>query len=198
MSITGAANEKPVIFLNSYQSTSKYWFYTEDTGFAINTASYRQNNYNIWGISKNFQGKEIALITSEKFDSADILIETTKGNLNVHTENAVSFETNTLFYMQRKMNVKSGQPVVLKGKFYGTDEEHLQKDKIFLQLVDNKKITTELQCIDIRLTGPDCTIFFAPPHLAKGKYIGKICIRTSIKNISSLNSNIISITSEDE
>ncbi len=47
----------PVVFLNSYQRPSKYWFYTGDTSFGLNTTRYRRNNYNFWPIEKEWQGK---------------------------------------------------------------------------------------------------------------------------------------------
>ena len=40
------ANGKPVVFTNSYQRASKYWFYSGDTSFSLNTYKYRRSNYN--------------------------------------------------------------------------------------------------------------------------------------------------------
>lgn len=40
----------PVVFINSYQDASKYWFYTGVPAFSLNTPSYRRNNYNFWPV----------------------------------------------------------------------------------------------------------------------------------------------------
>ncbi|GAO42248.1 ArnT family glycosyltransferase [Flavihumibacter petaseus] len=64
-----AANGKPVVFFDSYQRPSKYWFYTGDTAFGLNTTRYRRNNYNFWPIEKSFQGRDVFL--ADKFLAND-------------------------------------------------------------------------------------------------------------------------------
>jgi hypothetical protein len=53
------AGDRPVVFLDSYQKPSKYWFYSGDTAMALNAVYYRRNNYNFWPIEDSLQGKEI-------------------------------------------------------------------------------------------------------------------------------------------
>ena len=40
--------DNPVVFINTYQLASKYWFYSGDTSFSLNGNRYRRNNYNFW------------------------------------------------------------------------------------------------------------------------------------------------------
>jgi hypothetical protein len=42
MGIKEKAGGLPVVFTNSYQRASKYWFYTGDTSFSLNTFLYRR------------------------------------------------------------------------------------------------------------------------------------------------------------
>lgn len=51
------AKNTPVVFLDTYQKPSKYWFYSSDTAFALNAPTYRRNNYNFWPIEENYIGR---------------------------------------------------------------------------------------------------------------------------------------------
>lgn len=52
------AKDKPAVFLDTYQKPSKYWFYSGDSAFALNTTTYRRNNYNFWPIEENYIGRD--------------------------------------------------------------------------------------------------------------------------------------------
>ena len=52
----------PVVFINSYQKPSKYWFYTKQMAFALNTPDYRRNNYNYWPVEDSLVGKPAYVI----------------------------------------------------------------------------------------------------------------------------------------
>ncbi|MFM1794054.1 MAG: hypothetical protein RL642_439 [Bacteroidota bacterium] len=58
------ANGLPVVFTNSYQRASKYWFYTGDTSFSLNTYRYRRSNYNFWHLENRLQDKNVFLVGS--------------------------------------------------------------------------------------------------------------------------------------
>ena len=49
----------PVVFINSYQDASKYWFYTGQKSFSLNTPYHRRNNFNFWPIEDSMQGKRV-------------------------------------------------------------------------------------------------------------------------------------------
>lgn len=51
------AKDKPAVFLDTYQKPSKYWFYSGDSAFALNTTTYRRNNYNFWPLEENYIGR---------------------------------------------------------------------------------------------------------------------------------------------
>jgi hypothetical protein len=61
--IKDSAHGLPVVFLDSYQKPSQYWFWTGDTSFALNTIRYRRNNYNFWPVEKRLQGKRVYVVS---------------------------------------------------------------------------------------------------------------------------------------
>ncbi len=65
---TAAVKEKAegakVVFTDSYQRASKYWFYTGDTAFSLNTIRYRRNNYNIWPMEMKMLNKRVLVVGS--------------------------------------------------------------------------------------------------------------------------------------
>lgn len=57
--IHNRAGSLPVVFVNSYQMASKYWFYTNMPAFSLNSPYYRRNNYNLWPIEDSLIGKTV-------------------------------------------------------------------------------------------------------------------------------------------
>lgn len=53
-----------VIFTDSYQRASKYWFYSGDTSFSLNTFRYRRSNYNFWPIEAQLQNRKVMIVGS--------------------------------------------------------------------------------------------------------------------------------------
>jgi hypothetical protein len=59
------AGALPVVFINSYQQASKYWFYGHRPSFSLNTPYYRRNNFNFWPIEDSLLGKPVFLYISQ-------------------------------------------------------------------------------------------------------------------------------------
>jgi hypothetical protein len=47
----------PVVFSNSYQRASKYWFYSGQPTYSLNHYRERKNNYNLWPVEDSLLGK---------------------------------------------------------------------------------------------------------------------------------------------
>ncbi len=60
--VSSKANGIPVVFTNSYQSPSKYMFYSGNISMGLNTPRYRRNNYNFWPIEDSLIGKKVIVI----------------------------------------------------------------------------------------------------------------------------------------
>ncbi|MCA0398261.1 MAG: glycosyltransferase family 39 protein [Bacteroidetes bacterium] len=69
---------RPVVFTNSYQYPSKYWFYAQDTAFDLNSTSYRRNLYNFSSLEQQFQHRLVYLVETVLREGADS-IATPKG-----------------------------------------------------------------------------------------------------------------------
>ncbi len=52
----------PVIFNNSYQRASKYWFYTGQMAYSLNKFDDRRNNYNFWPVEDSLLGKPVYIM----------------------------------------------------------------------------------------------------------------------------------------
>lgn len=49
----------PVVFSNSYQRASKYWFYSGQMTYSQNLYKQRRNNYNFWPLEDSMLGKPV-------------------------------------------------------------------------------------------------------------------------------------------
>jgi hypothetical protein len=75
------ANGLPVIFTNSYQRASKYWFYTGDPSFSLNTIRYRRSQYNYWPMEQQLIDSKIMVVGSMEAPRLKDSILTPKGKL---------------------------------------------------------------------------------------------------------------------
>ena len=56
------ASGLPVVFTDSYQRASKYWFYQKDPVVGLNTPYYRRNNFNFWPVEDSFFRKQVFVV----------------------------------------------------------------------------------------------------------------------------------------
>ena len=59
--IEEVAGDRPVVFRNKFQYPSLYWFYTQKTAFTRNSIYYRRNQYDVWDLEHELQGKQVFL-----------------------------------------------------------------------------------------------------------------------------------------
>ena len=113
------ANGLPVIFTNSYQRASKYWFYAGDTSFSLNTHRYRRSNYNFWPMEEQLQGRRLMVFGSMGTAAMKDSLQTSRMKLALDTTaifvsyGAVQLDGGDL-YMDDKRYVN----VVLKPTYY--------------------------------------------------------------------------------
>ena len=96
----------PVVFTNSYQRASKYWFYSGDTSYSLNTYKYRRSGYNFWPLEDKFQQKTIMLVGSEHSDRMPGYIKTPRAD---H-----AFIKIDSFQSCSQINITSFSPLILK------------------------------------------------------------------------------------
>jgi hypothetical protein len=113
--IKAKSNDLPVVFLNSYQRPSKYWFYSGDTSFAVNTTNYRRTNYNFWPIEREWQGKTVLLADNGLASiNGSFPIETIRGPITaVVDSNLQSFSHIQLTVIQPQVEGEKGAQLKL-------------------------------------------------------------------------------------
>jgi len=84
------SDDKPLVFINSYQQASKYSFYAQLPSISLNNIYGRKNQFDIWNLEKNLQGKEVVILPRGRKNFKSIT--TVKGEYNVvNEENFRSF-----------------------------------------------------------------------------------------------------------
>ena len=78
----------PIVFENSYQRASKYWFYTGQMSYSLNFYRERRNNYNFWPIEDSLLGKPVYILDIHNPDSFKARIPITLGMLNYKYDSA--------------------------------------------------------------------------------------------------------------
>ena len=195
----------PVVFLNSYQRPSKYWFYSGDTSFAINTTNYRRNNYNFWPMEKEWQEKTVLVVDKEMATvEKSFEIPTVRGNTPALRINRLqSFSHIRMTIKTGSASAKKGQRVELLTElskesipaFRNMQEILTQPDQLIADIFVGKSMVQrlsfdagELQENKLVLTSRESI------SLEPGQYIMKLGIATSIRNQYSQNSPALPFT----
>lgn len=58
----------PVVFIDTYQKASKYWFYSGIPAFSLNSPYYRRNNFNMWPVEDSLIGKAVYMDVPDNSD----------------------------------------------------------------------------------------------------------------------------------
>ena len=64
--VSQLAENRPVVFIGTYQNPSQYIFYTRKEAFSFNNALYRSNQYDLEGIEEQLQAREVMIVFPKK------------------------------------------------------------------------------------------------------------------------------------
>ena len=92
----------PIVFENSYQRASKYWFYTGQMSYSLNYYRERRNNYNFWPIEDSLLGKPVYILDIHNPDSFQTSIPVAIGNLNYKYDPAFASFARVKFFSSKK------------------------------------------------------------------------------------------------
>jgi len=67
------ANGRSVVFTNSYQKASLYWFFNQEQAFSLNDIYYRKNQYDLMDREAELQGKEVLYFPGVESPGCDSL-----------------------------------------------------------------------------------------------------------------------------
>jgi hypothetical protein len=104
----------PVVFGNSYQRASKYWFYSGQMTYSLNSYNERRNNYYFWPIEDSLLGKPAFIYDIYNLDSFSQRIQTDIGTLGYKYDSSfVSFAKVQLKPTTTTYHTSQGQPLHL-------------------------------------------------------------------------------------
>jgi Dolichyl-phosphate-mannose-protein mannosyltransferase len=209
LAIKKQVNNQHVFFENSYQKASKYWFYSGDTSFSLNSVYYRRNNYNIWPVETQFNGKPAYFINThndERFIKIAVPLRAA-GYIKVDT--LVSFSNiDITLSAGSKLNWRKGKNDF--NVFIKADKNaylHIQASSIkneFLKLYvfnDGDEVVTTIP-INIKLLhitpGVHEHTATVENNLPPGNYTGKFSLPSKIGtlNYATLNSSVYKLQVE--
>jgi hypothetical protein len=111
--IEAEAGDLPVIFMNKYQHPSLYWFYNKKPAFTRNNILYRRNQYDVWDMEAELQGKPVLLTHWSKMDST-LSIHTVWDEIHYHRiERYCSFNRLSVKIMEKKIRSVPGQKILV-------------------------------------------------------------------------------------
>ena len=104
----------PIVFENSYQRASKYWFYTGQMSYSLNYYRERRNNYDFWPIEDSLLGKPVYILDIHNSESFQTRIPVAIGNLNYKYDPAfASFAKVKLIPSEKIITVKENFPFAI-------------------------------------------------------------------------------------
>jgi hypothetical protein len=104
----------PIVFENSYQRASKYWFYSGQMTYSLNWYKERMNNYNYWPIEDSLLGKPVFILDAYDLDSFKTKVKTGIGWLGYKYDSSfASFTKVKLIPAENTIHVSKDSPFVI-------------------------------------------------------------------------------------
>ncbi len=107
----------PVIFSNSYQRASKYWFYTGQISYSQNHVRDHRNNYNLWPIEETILGRPVYFLDLYGLKNYKDSLQTPIGTIGYRYDSlSVSMAAIQFLPEQKRFEVLASDSIHLKGK----------------------------------------------------------------------------------
>jgi hypothetical protein len=113
----------PVVFSNSYQRASKYWFYTGQTCYSQNLYKQRLNNFNFWPVEDSLLGKPVYFLDIYGLQRFRDLLETPIGMIGYRFDSSfISFAKIKFIPAKNSYTVTPGQNTRIDFTLQMTDQ----------------------------------------------------------------------------
>lgn len=194
----------PIVFLNTYQRASKYWFYMKRPAFSLNTPFYRRNNFNLWSLEDSLIGKPAYLyvpLTDAYFKNFF-----RKQRWNYPRSNKVNnyFSFSKVFFTKISVSVNAPNNVSVSA-LLTTPTNYLDyfqrtpymRTPVWLAIYENGDVK---ELINTGTTVQEITKscqrmkFTIPYHFEKGEYTARFCVGSYIPGYPSVNSSGFTIS----
>lgn len=111
--VAEVTGERPVVFLNKYQNASVYWFYTGKKAFTRNDILYRRNQFDLWPMEEQLEGRPVLLMGWGKSDST-LNLPTVIGDIPYYEiERYCSFNRLRIEIPEKKISTGPGSTLAL-------------------------------------------------------------------------------------
>ncbi|MBK5271616.1 MAG: glycosyltransferase family 39 protein, partial [Bacteroidia bacterium] len=108
----------PIVFSNSYQRASKYWFYSGQMTYSQNWYKKRKNNYNFWPIEDSLLGKPVYFLDYYRSNRFPDSLKTPIGLIGFRYDSSFAFFARiTISTDTKKIVIKEGEEILLKCHF---------------------------------------------------------------------------------
>lgn len=107
----------PIIFSNSYQRASKYWFYTGQISYSQNHVRDHRNNYNLWPIEETILGRPFYFLDLYGLENYKDSLQTPIGTIGYRYDSlSVSMAAIQFLPEQKRFEILPSDSINLKGK----------------------------------------------------------------------------------
>ncbi len=198
------ANGLPVVFLDSYQNASLYWFYTGRPSFSLNTPHYHRNNYNFWPVEDSFQNKPVYVVGSYNPEFLYDSIATPKGLLGGIVIPRYASFSNIDIESKKAISIVNGQAhniklVVAVNKLPQRlssipDLNHAELQLWIDRTNQPSKIINTGISLDQLVSGESIFITSFRVDLPDGQYLARFAIPSVVPEMPTVNSSYIQLT----
>lgn len=183
----------PVVFSNSYQRASKYWFYTGQITYSQNLYKQRRNNYDFWPIEDSLLGKPVYFLDIYNLVQFPDSIKTPIGQIGYRYDSSfASFTKVKIETTEKKIQIRQTDSVTIYAvakmpeayyKFIAGNKE--LKSKIIISVFNKfgwiKDYDTPLTLQQITQNSFRFTFY---PQLEKGNYYLLFAIGSIFYNLT--------------
>jgi hypothetical protein len=192
------AGDLPVIFLDSYQKASKYWFYTGTMSFSLNTHLYRRNNFVFWPVENYLQGNPVYAVISKDSTWFSDTIQNAWGKMRGITIDSFYSHSNIEVDIKGPLTVSGNKLSPCIGKIFvpGKKSEYITLPAPFaLVLYVYAKDTVLASCKIIAEPASGLWRLSSLENISlpRGKYIARFAIPSVVPNLPSLNSTVFKL-----
>jgi hypothetical protein len=112
------AGDRPVIFRNKYQHASIYWFYNKKPAFTRNDIRYRRNQYDLWNLEEDLQGKQVLFTLWTETDSSHVIPTVWDDLYYYNISRYCSFNRLSVRVLEKNLQATAGQQLQLPLRIY--------------------------------------------------------------------------------
>lgn len=192
------AGNLPVVFVNSYQQASKYWFYTGIPAFSMNSPYYRRNNFNMWPIEDSLIGRDVYIDVPDDNEYFRRLFKPHEWSFPKEgVQRGFYSFSRVLFYdmnctVLKEHTIQINTKVTIPDNYTALFQQPTYSETpIWVVLYEDGDVSALINSgvIVRKLTGNKLTLIInIPPGSDKGEYTARLCIGSVLPGFPTINS----------